>query len=112
MIQSWHDIGPLDAIPREGARLVRTPRGCLAVFRTAADEVFALEDRCPHNNGPLSDGIIHGRHVTCPLHNWVISLETGLAEGPDEGQTQTFPVKVEGGRLLLDTASIGTAHAA
>lgn len=109
MTQSWLDIGPLDAIPREGARVVRITGGCIAVFRTAADEVFALQDRCPHKAGPLSDGIIHGSHVTCPLHNWVISLETGLAEGPDEGSVPTYPVKVSDGRLLLDAATIRTA---
>ena len=109
---AWADIGPLDAIPPEGARLVRTEGGCLAVFRTAADEVFALEDRCPHKDGPLSQGIVHGRSVTCPLHNWVISLPSGEAEGADEGQVKTFPVKVEDGRLLLEVSTLAALSAA
>ena len=71
MLETWLDIGALDDIPLRGGRVVRTPRGCVAVFRAAADEVFALDDRCPHKGGPLSDGIVHGRSVTCPLHNWV-----------------------------------------
>ncbi len=108
---AWTDIGPLEAVPREGARLVRTAGGCLAVFRTATDEVFALEDRCPHKDGPLSQGIVHGRSVTCPLHNWVVSLSNGEAEGADDGQVKTFPVKVEDGRLLLGIGAI-TAPAA
>lgn len=99
---AWIDIGPLDAIPREGARLVKTAAGCIAVFRSADDEAFALDDRCPHKDGPLSQGIVHGRSVTCPLHNWVISLESGEAEGADEGQVQTYPLRVENGRILLN----------
>jgi nitrite reductase (NADH) small subunit len=80
---------------------VATPRGRLAVFRTADDRVFALEDRCPHKGGPLSQGIVHGTSVTCPLHNWVISLETGKALGADEGVARTISVKIEGGQLFI-----------
>ena len=74
----------------------------IAVFRTADNRVFALEDRCPHRNGPLSQGIVHDACVTCPLHNWVISLETGLAQGADEGAVRTFPLKRDGERILID----------
>lgn len=103
---NWIDVGALDDIPKLGARLVKTPRGCLALFRTDADEVFALDDKCPHKGGPLSQGIVHGKSVTCPLHNWVISLETGAACGADEGATATHKVRVEAGRLLLDATSL------
>lgn len=98
---AWTDIGALDAIPRQGARVVKTSGGCIAVFRTADDRAFALEDRCPHKAGPLSQGIVHGASVTCPLHNWVIDLTTGQAEGSDIGATQSIPLRVESGRLLL-----------
>lgn len=94
-------IGHLDDIPRRGARCVKTPAGAIAVFRTADDMVFALEDRCPHKGGPLSQGIVHGHAVTCPLHNMVISLETGGALGADEGQVKTLPLRNEGGALFL-----------
>ena len=60
-----------------------------------------MEDHCPHRGGPLSQGIVHGAAVTCPLHNWVISLETGKALGADEGAVRTIPVKVEGERLFI-----------
>lgn len=101
-VESWLDIGALDDIPSQGARIVKTKRGCVAVFRTAKDEVFALDDRCPHKGGPLSQGIVHDRSVTCPLHNWVISLESGQAQGADEGQVRSYRLKVERGRILLD----------
>ena len=73
----WVDIGALADIPLRGARVVKSPAGCIAVFRTADNEAFAIDDKCPHNGGPLSEGIVHGRSVTCPLHNWVIALDTG-----------------------------------
>lgn len=97
----WIKIGSLDDIPRRGARCVATPRGRVAVFRTGDDKVFATEDRCPHRGGPLSQGIVHGTSVTCPLHNWVISLETGKAQGADEGAVRTIPVKIEGEDLFI-----------
>ena len=102
----WLDIGAVEDVPLRGARVVRTGRGCIAVFRSGADEVFALDDRCPHMGGPLSDGIVHGRSVTCPLHNWVISLETGEAQGEDEGQVRAHATRVEGGRILLDPTAL------
>jgi nitrite reductase (NADH) small subunit len=104
----WFDVGPLNAIPPRGARTVRTPRREIAIFRTASDEVFALENRCPHKNGPLSEGIVHDRKVTCPLHNWVISLESGEATGADKGCTRSFPVRLDKGRVYLE-ASVATA---
>jgi nitrite reductase (NADH) small subunit len=106
MLDSWIDIGAAEAIPLRGARVVRTHRGCLAIFRTGENEVFALDDRCPHKGGPLSQGIVHGTAVTCPLHNWVISLETGQAQGADEGRVRAHGVRVEDGRVLLDPAAL------
>jgi nitrite reductase (NADH) small subunit len=98
----WIDVGALTDIPQQGARVVKTPVGCIAVFRTANEEAFALDDRCPHKDGPLSQGIVHGRAVTCPLHNWVIDLATGKALGADEGAVRVIPLRLEHGRVLLD----------
>jgi nitrite reductase (NADH) small subunit len=106
--ETWTDIGALEAIPRRGARVVRTPQGCIAVFRTFDDRAFALEDCCPHKGGPLSQGIVHGTSVTCPLHNWVLSLETGEAQGADVGRTLAFPLLIVEERILIDlTALVG-----
>ncbi|WP_372886262.1 nitrite reductase small subunit NirD [Shimia sp.] len=101
MTNIWTPVGQLSDIPRQGARCVRHGDTKIAVFRTSDDRVFALEDQCPHKNGPLSQGIVHDRGVTCPLHNWVISLETGTAMGADEGETRTYPVKVEGDTIMV-----------
>ena len=108
---NWVEIGKLSDIPLRGARCVKTPQGKVAVFRTAENEVFAIEDHCPHRGGPLSQGIVHGKAVTCPLHNWVISLETGEALGADEGAVHTIPVKVEGGRLFIALDAMGVKAA-
>lgn len=99
--EQWVEVGRLEDIPRLGARVVDTPSGRIAVFRTADDEVFALQDRCPHRGGPLSQGIVHGRRVTCPLHDWTIGLDDGEAVGPDEGCVPRHPVRVDSGRILL-----------
>ena len=105
-VSKWIDIGALADIPVRGARVVKSPAGCIAVFRTSLDEVFAIDDRCPHRQGPLSQGIVHDKAVTCPLHNWVISLETGEAQGADKGMVRKFAVKIEGGRLLIERAAL------
>lgn len=97
----WTEIINLDEIPQLGARVVRTDTMDIALFRTSKDEVFALKDACPHKGGPLSQGIVHGNTVTCPLHNWKINLDSGEALAPDEGCTNRFPVKIEDGKVYL-----------
>lgn len=109
---SWIDIGAIDDVPMRGARIVKTSMGCVAVFRTDTEEVFATADRCPHKGGPLSEGIVHGRSVTCPLHNWVFSLESGQAQGADEGQIATYGARVEAGRILIDASVLASRSAA
>ena len=98
----WIDIGTLADIPQRGARTVQIPgEKEIAVFRTSDDHVFALVNECPHKKGPLSQGIVHGHAVACPLHNWTIALRTGEAQGNDEGCTPTIAVKRDGARILI-----------
>ncbi|MBL0718318.1 nitrite reductase small subunit NirD [Piscinibacter sp. Jin2] len=105
--QDWKPLCRVEDIPKLGARRVRRAAGAeLAVFRTADDRVFALLDRCPHKGGPLSQGIVFGERVACPLHNWTIGLADGCAQAPDEGRTPTFAVKVEAGQVFLDAAEL------
>ncbi|MEM6666140.1 MAG: nitrite reductase small subunit NirD [Pseudomonadota bacterium] len=98
---NWVAVGRVDDIPLRGARCVVTPIGKIGVFRTSENTIYAMEDHCPHKGGPLTQGIVHDASVTCPLHNWVISLETGEAQGADEGRVATIPVKVEDGVISL-----------
>jgi nitrite reductase (NADH) small subunit len=100
-MSAWIRVTPISEIPQLGARVVRRAEGDIAVFRNADDEVFALLDRCPHKGGPLSQGIVYGRHVACPLHNWSICLADGKAVSPDEGCAQRYPVKVDDGVVYL-----------
>ena len=97
----WVQIGTVEDIPQLGARVVRTADGDIAVFRTGDDEIFALRDSCPHKGGPLSQGIVSGRRVACPLHDWKIHLDSGDAVAPDEGCAARFPVQVEEGVIRL-----------
>lgn len=81
------------------------------MFRTIENRFFAIEDRCPHKAGPLSQGIVHGTAVTCPLHSWVISLETGAAQGADEGSVRTFALKLEDGQLFISSEALASRAA-
>ncbi len=107
----WQAVCKVDDVPPLGARRVARERGiAVALFRGASDQVFALLDRCPHKGGPLSQGIVFGDSVACPLHNWTISLADGQARAPDVGCTVTFACKVESGVIYLDADEL--AHKA
>ncbi len=105
----WQVVCRVEDIPVLGARRVARERGMdVAVFRNGEDQVFALLDRCPHKGGPLSQGIVFGTSVACPLHNWTIGLDDGRARAPDEGCTQRFSCRVEAGQVLLDPVELAT----
>jgi len=100
------EVGLVEDIPRLGARVLQVTGKNIAVFRAAGDAIFAVDDECPHKKGPLSQGIVHGNRVTCPLHNLVLDLSQGEAVAPDEGCVATYPVKVDEGKILLSRQSI------
>ena len=102
-MSDWKAVCQVEDIPLLGARRVARANGPeVALFRTAEGEVFALLDRCPHKGGPLSQGIVFGRSVACPLHNWTIGLDDGCARAPDAGCTTRFAVKIDAGVVSLD----------
>ena len=104
---NWISVCRVDDIPVLGSRRVSRAQGLdVAVFRNDTNEVFALLDRCPHKGGPLSQGIVFGTSVACPLHNWTIGLCTGQAAAPDEGCTPKFAIKVEDGQVFLDKSEL------
>jgi nitrite reductase (NADH) small subunit len=110
---SWRVVCRVEDIPVLGARRVAregssTP---IAIFRNAEDRVFALLDRCPHQGGPLSQGIVFGESVACPLHNWTIGLADGCAQAPDQGCVQRFACKVEAGEVLLEAEALQPVEA-
>ena len=100
-LNQWVKVGAVEDIPPLGARVVKSVHGDIAVFRNADNEVFALLDKCPHKGGPLSQGIVFGRHVACPLHNWSIGLADGQAVAPDVGCAMRFDIKVESETVWL-----------
>lgn len=107
--RDWQVVCRVEDIPVLGARRVARARGIdVAVFRNDSDQVFALLDRCPHKGGPLSQGIVFGTSVACPLHNWTIALDEGCARAPDAGCTPRFSCRVEGGAVLLDPVELAT----
>ncbi len=100
-MSKWIKVAPLEDIPVLGSRVVDAPDMRIAVFRGKNDQVYAIKDACPHKQGPLSQGIMHGDSVTCPLHNWKISLNSGQALGPDEGCTNVFEARVDAGLVYI-----------
>jgi nitrite reductase (NADH) small subunit len=114
MAEMWIEIGGIADIPQRGSRLVHLGDVPVAVFRTGEDELFALVNRCPHRGGPLSEGIVSGRSVTCPLHNWVIDLASGKAHEPDIGCVPTVPLRLVDGRILIEVSALrgSCAHGA
>jgi nitrite reductase (NADH) small subunit len=103
-MNNWKQVAQLEEIPPLGSRVVKSEQGDIALFRTAEDEVFALLDRCPHKGGHLSQGIVFGKKVACPLHNWHIQFEDGNAVAPDVGCAKKYPVKLEGGAVYISLA--------
>ena len=97
----WKRICTVAEIPVLGSRVVSSAHGDIAIFRNSVDEIFAVRDKCPHKAGPLSQGIVHGRSVTCPLHSWKINLADGEALAPDVGCTQHYPTKVEDDSVFI-----------
>ena len=103
----WVRVCAIDEIPLLGARVLRREgEEDIALFRPAPDRVFALTDRCPHKGGPLSQGIVSGDTVTCPLHGWNIALDSGQACAPDVGCARRHPVQVRDGEVWLLLAHV------
>ena len=108
-MSNWKEICKVEDIPVLGARRIeRAQGGAVAIFRNAEDKVFALLDRCPHKGGPLSQGIVFGESVACPLHNWTIGLADGCARAPDEGCTPRFSVKIDAGVVHVDVDELNS----
>ena len=107
----WTRICEIDEIPRLGARVVRRAVGPnIAIFRTGEDKLFALADRCPHRGGPLSQGIVFGERVACPLHNTCVELDSGCAVAPDKGRVQRYPVRIDGGVVYVELEAHADVH--
>ena len=118
MSNEWKIICKVSDIPVLGARIVNRPvaegmppQVNVAIFRNSEDKIFALLDKCPHKGGPLSQGIVFGERVACPLHGWNIELASGCAIAPDVGCTLKFAVKVEDGQVFLDAQELARGPA-
>ncbi|GAB5435719.1 Assimilatory nitrite reductase [NAD(P)H] small subunit [Falsiruegeria mediterranea M17] len=109
-MSQYIDIGTLEDIPQRGARVVRTPEGEIAVFRTADDQIFAIDEWLPGKAGPLSNGIQHGTCVTDPMRNWVFDLRSGVAQGADDGHLRVWDLYLQDGRIFLTSEVLGAAR--
>lgn len=109
--ESFIDLCELEEIPLQGSRRINLSTMKIAVFRTQDNDVYAIEDKCPHLGGPLSEGIVHDGCVTCPLHNLVIDLKSGRALEEDGGDVVCFPIQIQGARVLIDLSAVETQAA-
>jgi len=105
-VNDWIAIVAVEDLPELGARVFQTPAGPIAIFRVESDHIFAVLDRCPHKGGPLSQGIVHGKSVTCPLHAWNIQLDNGCAQAPDVGCVKTFTTDIQNGLIYFKRSEL------
>lgn len=97
---AMHNLGSLEKIPRgQGFCFVVAGRE-IAVFRQRDGRLFATQNRCPHRQGPLSEGLVGSGKVICPLHGHKFDLESGCGTDPSE-TLLTYPVRVENGEILI-----------
>lgn len=96
----WYRVCGANEIPVKEGRRVEFKGYEIALFNLG-DEFYATDNRCPHKQGPLADGIVAGKSVFCPLHGWKIDLKTGCARSGGEGQIKTYPVKVVNGNVYV-----------
>ncbi|AVQ33777.1 MULTISPECIES: nitrite reductase small subunit NirD [Staphylococcus] len=66
----------------------------IGLFLTEDGELKAINNVCPHKQGPLSEGTVSGHYVFCPLHDQKIDLNTGEVQEPDEGCVETYEVEI------------------
>ncbi len=94
----WYAVTSCDSIPVREGRAVELDGRQIAIFNLG-DGFRAVENRCPHRGGPLSDGIVSGAEVVCPLHSWTFDLVEGCVTNHPESQAclTTFPVRIEEG---------------
>ena len=98
---NWYSICPVDDIPQKEGRCVSFGEHRVAVFHLGGGVVRAVENTCPHKQGPLADGLLSGENVTCPLHNLSFDLKTGMAVKEGDGQVRVYPAKVLEGRIYV-----------
>ncbi|MCM3761698.1 nitrite reductase small subunit NirD [Alkalihalobacillus oceani] len=73
----------------------------IALFKQEDQSVHAIQNRCPHKGGPLSEGIVSGEHVFCPLHDWKVNVRDGIVQAPDEGCVKRYEVEIAGEDIYI-----------
>jgi nitrite reductase (NADH) small subunit len=98
----WIRVTETGNIPLREGRSVRIGEEEIAIFNLGESEFVAVDNACPHRGGPLCDGIVSGKVVTCPLHGYKVSLESGHVVKPDVAvKVNSYPVRVEDGVVLI-----------
>ncbi|WP_200760816.1 nitrite reductase small subunit NirD [Effusibacillus dendaii] len=101
MQKTMVEIGNIHDLPLQTGRVVKVNGREIAVFRISSGDVRAVENRCPHKNGPLAEGIVAGEYVFCPLHDRKINLNDGNVQAPDSGCVTTYRVDVTDEKVYI-----------
>ena len=107
----WIRVTACENIPPREGRAAKVGGREIAIFNLG-DRFLALANRCPHQGGPLCDGIVAGDAVVCPLHAWKVSLETGAVQRPASAGTcvATYATRVEAGVVLIEVPAAVAAR--
>jgi nitrite reductase (NADH) small subunit len=92
-------LGPIDQVPKGQGFCFIVGGEEVSVFRQRDGKIFATQNRCPHRQGPLSEGLVGSGVVICPFHAHKFDLVTG--RGPGQEQLKVYPVKEKDGQLVL-----------
>ncbi len=96
-------VGRVDDLADGQARVAQVDGQRIAIFRVGG-HFYALEASCPHEGGPLADGMIEGLHIVCPWHGYDFHLKTGECALDPNLRALTYPVKVQAGELFIEMA--------
>jgi len=88
-------VGNISDIDVKSSRKLSVENIDIAIFHLSDGSVLAVENKCPHKGGLLSEGMVCGDKVHCPLHDWRIDLRSGKVQEPDDGCITTFPTEID-----------------
>ena len=99
----WIRVTHSESIPPREGRAALINGKEIAIFNLG-DRFLAVDNRCPHQGGPLCDGIVAGGAVVCPLHAWKVNLETGTVMRPvnQNDCVRVYATRVEGGVISIE----------
>ena len=98
-VERWVSV-PADVLDERGRAVIATTAGDVALLR-AGDEIYAVDNACPHEGNPLVEADVLGKTLVCVYHGWRFDLETGACLA-GEKPVRRYPVEARGDRIWID----------